>query len=107
MTLNPSMDGLQEINQVFFDNVRVPVANRIGEEGKGWTYAKYLLEFERGGNPYLETLDDFVEGLGNALGVEGHAVGYFELVHNLVDGFVGRSGDFPDPRRPVLAAGHQ
>ncbi len=38
----------QEVNQVFFDEVRVPVENRIGEEGKGWTYAKYLLEFERG-----------------------------------------------------------
>ncbi len=38
-----------ELNQVFFDNVRVPKANRIGDENKGWTYAKYLLEFERGG----------------------------------------------------------
>ncbi len=33
---------------MFFDDVRVPVANRVGEEGKGWTYGKYLLEFERG-----------------------------------------------------------
>ena len=39
-----------EVNQVFFDDVRVPVENRIGEENKGWTYAKYLLEFERGGS---------------------------------------------------------
>jgi len=38
------------ICDVIFDNVRVPVANRVGEEGKGWTYAKYLLEFERGGS---------------------------------------------------------
>jgi acyl-CoA dehydrogenase len=38
-----------ELNQVFFENVRVPKSNRIGEENKGWTYAKYLLEFERGG----------------------------------------------------------
>ncbi len=38
-----------EVNQVFFDNVRVPVSNRIGEENEGWTVAKYLLEFERGG----------------------------------------------------------
>jgi alkylation response protein AidB-like acyl-CoA dehydrogenase len=41
---------LHEVNQVFFDDVRVPVENRIGEENKGWTYAKYLLEFERGGS---------------------------------------------------------
>jgi alkylation response protein AidB-like acyl-CoA dehydrogenase len=48
----PSLDGPiadeQEVNQVFFENIRVPVANRIGEEGQGWTYAKYLLQFERG-----------------------------------------------------------
>ncbi len=41
------MDGEREVNEVFFDNVRVPVANRIGEENKGWTYAKYLLGHER------------------------------------------------------------
>ncbi|NQX90532.1 MAG: acyl-CoA dehydrogenase family protein, partial [Halioglobus sp.] len=44
-----TMAGDHEVNQVFFDNVRVPKANRIGEENKGWSYAKYLLEFERGG----------------------------------------------------------
>jgi acyl-CoA dehydrogenase len=38
-----------EVNQVFFDNVRVPKADRLGEEDQGWTVAKYLLEFERGG----------------------------------------------------------
>ncbi len=44
-----TMAGDHEVNQVFFDNVRVPMRNRIGEENKGWQYAKYLLEFERGG----------------------------------------------------------
>ena len=48
-TLDGPKDGAQEVNQVFFEDVRVPVANRIGEEGQGWTYAKYLLQFERGG----------------------------------------------------------
>ncbi len=38
-----------EVNQVFFDDVRVPVENRVGEENQGWEYAKFLLEFERGG----------------------------------------------------------
>jgi acyl-CoA dehydrogenase len=42
--------GDHEFNEVFFDNVRVPKANRIGEENKGWECAKYLLEFERGGS---------------------------------------------------------
>jgi acyl-CoA dehydrogenase len=44
-----TMAGDHEVNQVFFDDVRVPMENRIGEENKGWSYAKYLLEFERGG----------------------------------------------------------
>ena len=44
--------GDHELNQVFFDNVRVPQTSRVGEENQGWTVAKYLLEFERGGIPY-------------------------------------------------------
>ena len=43
------LDGGHEINDVFFDNVEVPIENRIGEENKGWTYAKYLLGHERTG----------------------------------------------------------
>jgi acyl-CoA dehydrogenase len=42
--------GDHEFNEVFFDNVRVPKSNRVGEENKGWDCAKYLLEFERGGS---------------------------------------------------------
>ncbi|MEX1668634.1 acyl-CoA dehydrogenase family protein [Zhongshania guokunii] len=42
-----SIDGEHHLNEVRFDNVRVPVANRIGEENKGWTYAKALLTHER------------------------------------------------------------
>ena len=44
-----TLAGEHEVNQVFFDNVRVPVSGRVGEENQGWTVAKYLLEFERGG----------------------------------------------------------
>jgi alkylation response protein AidB-like acyl-CoA dehydrogenase len=44
-----TISGEHEVNQTFFDGVRVPVANRVGEENQGWTVAKYLLEFERGG----------------------------------------------------------
>lgn len=49
ITVRPiiTFDGAHEVNEVWFDNVRVPVANRIGEEGQGWTCAKYLLEKER------------------------------------------------------------
>ena len=41
-----------EVNQVFFTDVKVPVEMRVGEENQGWTYAKYLLEFERGGQAF-------------------------------------------------------
>ncbi len=41
------LDGEHEVNEVFFDNVRVPAGNLVGEENKGWTYAKYLLTHER------------------------------------------------------------
>jgi alkylation response protein AidB-like acyl-CoA dehydrogenase len=44
------LDGEHEINDIFFDNVKVPVQNLIGEENKGWTYAKFLLSHERSGN---------------------------------------------------------
>jgi acyl-CoA dehydrogenase len=51
ITIEPILfaSGTHEVNQVFFDDVRVPKANRVGAENQGWTVAKYLLEFERGG----------------------------------------------------------
>jgi hypothetical protein len=41
------MDGHHEVNEVFFDDVEVPVDQRVHDEGKGWTVAKYLLGYER------------------------------------------------------------
>ena len=41
------MDGGHEVNEVFFDNVKVPVANLVGKENEGWTCAKFLLANER------------------------------------------------------------
>jgi alkylation response protein AidB-like acyl-CoA dehydrogenase len=41
------LDGAHHVNDVFLDNVKVPVANRIGKEGEGWTCAKFLLANER------------------------------------------------------------
>lgn len=51
VTLDQPIAGQQEVNQVFFDNVKVPLENLVGELNQGWTCAKYLLQFERG-NPY-------------------------------------------------------
>jgi alkylation response protein AidB-like acyl-CoA dehydrogenase len=42
-----TIEGEHEVNEVFFTDVRVPVANLVGTEGLGWTYAKYLLTYER------------------------------------------------------------
>lgn len=44
-----TLAGDHEFNQVFFDDVRVPQANRLGAENDGWSVAKHLLTFERGG----------------------------------------------------------
>ena len=55
VTLDQPGEGFQEINMVYFEDVKVPKENLVGEEGKGWTCAKYLLEFERG-NAYSPAL---------------------------------------------------
>jgi alkylation response protein AidB-like acyl-CoA dehydrogenase len=49
VTVRPiiTMDGEHEVNEVWFDNVEVPADQLVGEENKGWTYAKYLLAHER------------------------------------------------------------
>lgn len=51
-----SMSGDHEVNAVFFTDARTPAENRIGEEGQGWTIAKFLLENERGGSCYAPRL---------------------------------------------------
>lgn len=55
ITLDEPKVGFQEINMVYFTDVVVPKSNLVGEQGKGWTCAKYLLEFERG-NAYSTSL---------------------------------------------------
>ncbi len=51
------LEGTHEVNEVWFTDVRVPAENLVGEENKGWTYAKYLLVHERSG----------IAGVGDAL----------------------------------------
>lgn len=69
-TLDGPPEGGQEINQVFFENVRVKISDAlIGEENKGWTYAKYLLEFERG-NAYAPGLRNMLRKVRKIASVE-------------------------------------
>lgn len=74
ITVEPiiTIAGDHEVNQVFFDDVRVPVTNRVGPENEGWSVAKYLLEFERGGgtaatglNIGMQSLRELLDGLPN------------------------------------------
>lgn len=63
ITVSPiyMLDERREVNEVHFDNVRVPKANRIGEENKGWTYAKVLLTHERTGIAGVAKSKDVLE----------------------------------------------
>ncbi len=58
-----SMSGDHEVNQVFFSDAQTGVENRIGDEGQGWTIAKYLLENERGGSCYAPRLLQSIDKL--------------------------------------------
>ncbi|MFT5693808.1 MAG: alkylation response protein AidB-like acyl-CoA dehydrogenase [Oceanicoccus sp.] len=57
------LDGTHEVNEIHFDNVRVPVENRIGEENQGWTYAKVLLTHERTGTAGVANSKQRLAGL--------------------------------------------
>lgn len=65
ITVRPiiTLDGEHEVNEVFFDNVQVPVENLVGEENKGWTCAKYLLTYERTGLAAVGASRAFLEHL--------------------------------------------
>lgn len=78
-----SMSGDHEVNQVFFSDARTSVDNRIGEEGQGWTIAKFLLENERGGSCFaprlLKNIDELADlarrqpsGVNGAMANQAH-----------------------------------
>lgn len=47
------INGAHYVNEIFLDNVKVPVTNLVGEEGKGWSYTKFLLEHERTSSAFI------------------------------------------------------
>lgn len=76
ITVSPihTLASEHEFNQVFFDDVRVPVSGRLGEENDGWTVAKHLLTFERSGRyaPGLAAFLDMVREAAEATGWLSH-----------------------------------
>ncbi|MGY8525685.1 acyl-CoA dehydrogenase family protein [Paracidovorax citrulli] len=69
----PTIGGDHDVNEVFFDNVRVPMANRIGAENEGWQCARYLLEFERGAGIFSPRLRAQLKRIGDVLASEQRA----------------------------------
>jgi alkylation response protein AidB-like acyl-CoA dehydrogenase len=63
-----TIDGGHEVNMVHLTDVKVPVADRVGEENKGWTYAKYLLQHERGGTAGISNSKAKIERLKEIAG---------------------------------------
>lgn len=72
ITVRPiiTMEGGHEVNEVFLEDVRVPVENRVGEENKGWTYAKVLLGHERTGIAGVARSKRQIERLKQIAGAE-------------------------------------
>ena len=83
-----TLAGDHEVNQVFMENVEVPVSDLIGEEGQGWTIAKFLLENERGGSCHAPKLNYDLDQL-------------LKLSREMSDGNGGRLADERDWRRRV------
>lgn len=111
-----SIGGDHDVNQIFFSEVRVPVENRVGEEGQGWAIARYLLEFERGTGLFagrlrssLKRIADTARSLGRfddalfqrRLAELVSEVDCFEMLELLTLGNV-QPGESPGPVASVL-----
>lgn len=77
ITVRPiyTLAGDHEVNQVFFDNAEAPVENLVGEEGQGWTIAKFLLENERGGSCHAPKLIADLDAISEATKTEADGSG--------------------------------
>lgn len=76
LTVTPIRDiaGQTELNQVFFDQVRVPVSERVGEEGEGWAVAKRLMQLARSNNPPAAVVGRSLNRVRRALRAAGPGV---------------------------------
>lgn len=68
-----TMGGDHDVNDVLFDGVQLPADQLVGEEGQGWTCAKYLLEFERGAGIFAPRLRSQLARVGRAMTAAGEA----------------------------------
>ncbi|MBL4908275.1 MAG: acyl-CoA dehydrogenase family protein [Sneathiella sp.] len=84
ITVDPiiMISGDHELNQVFFDDVRIPKSNRVGPENEGWTVAKYHLEFERGAIAYTPSLKAALENVKEIASKEPTGTGEYLINDN-------------------------
>jgi 3-oxocholest-4-en-26-oyl-CoA dehydrogenase alpha subunit len=88
ITVRPlvNMAGYHEFNEVFFEDVRVPVANRIGEENSGWYVAMTLLDFERSNVASIAANQRTLEHLANVIRTNKPGGAYIDILrHKLAD----------------------
>lgn len=70
-----TLAGDHEVNEVFFEDVRVPAGNLVGDEGQGWAIAKFLLENERGGSCHAPKLQYDLEQIARAAKAQPDGLG--------------------------------
>jgi alkylation response protein AidB-like acyl-CoA dehydrogenase len=106
ITIRPieTIDGWHHVNEVFLDDVRVPVANRIGEEGQAWSYAKYLLDRERVGASAIAQLAQLLHSAGEAVRDSKAAAGSTRVRHALEERLLHAEGDLAGARELAVKA---
>jgi alkylation response protein AidB-like acyl-CoA dehydrogenase len=109
ITVRPiiTLAGEHEVNEVFFENVRVPKSGRLGAENDGWTVAKYLLEFERGGGSapglrvWVERLTALAAANVETIGPEDGPIVVARYLNNRAASIYGGSNEV---QRNIMAA---
>ena len=83
LTVRPieTIDNAHHVNEVFFEDVRVPAENLVGEENKGWTYAKFLLGNERHSNALVQRIKREIRKLRELAGQDAFGRRFIENPH--------------------------
>jgi alkylation response protein AidB-like acyl-CoA dehydrogenase len=99
------MDGAHEVNEVFFDDVRVPAENLVFKEGKGWTVAKYLLGYERMNTGRIGASKRELAKLKEFASRKTNDFRFRDRLTRLEVALRREAGRYPLPRPPVAARG--